>query len=278
MNETDLSEPKSTFLRDILAAAARERSAWYYVDEETARSLIAAGINSREELVGRLPSLQGELLFAALHAVALLRLRRAGRALVTLITSGGAAARGVAQAACSAVRPRRWYGALGKLATGPVDVAVGVSAAHALSFTFDSAAAAPHLLAIFERAELHPSIRAQAAEGLGNTLGYSDGRRTLFRRAAKSLIASLSSESPELRFWCCFALGQMHVHQAIPALKRVAAEDSDFCPGWWLVSEEASDALLWIAGKRGPDRLTFRWTGSGPKVPPGFDEHGHRIA
>jgi len=65
----------------------------------------------------------------------------------------------------------------------------------------------------------------------------------------------LDSPSPMIRFWACFGLGSLGCRRAIPRLQKLAAKDSSLCPGWWYVREEAEDALDWIAGKPGKDRL-----------------------
>ena len=40
----------------------------------------------------------------------------------------------------------------------------------------------------------------------------------------------------------------MRAKQALPALESVVENDLAFCPGWWLVREEAQDAIAHIRG------------------------------
>jgi HEAT repeat protein len=97
-----------------------------------------------------------------------------------------------------------------------------------------------------------PRVRAQAAESLVQLLRFRRGRRRM--SAERALIAHLGDESPDVRFWCAYAVGELRVKAAVPALRRLAS-DRARVPGWWPVGTEARDALRCIAGGAWPDRL-----------------------
>ena len=69
------------------------------------------------------------------------------------------------------------------------------------------------------------------------------------------MLRLLDSCSPVLRFWACFGLGGLKCKSAIPRLQEIARSDRSIYPGWWYVREEAEDALEWIAGRAGKDRV-----------------------
>lgn len=138
-------------------------------------------------------------------------------------------------------------------------VRVREQAAHALSFTFDDGIYDTMMRVPADQSE-HEAVRAQAAEGLANILGYCDRRTRRFRRAQELLIECLCEPSPEVRFWSAFALGEMHSTRALPELQRLAETDHVKCRNWWLVSEEAADCIERIHGRCPADR-TFEWDG-----------------
>ena len=96
-------------------------------------------------------------------------------------------------------------------------------------------------------------VRGQAAEGLACLGTYLRRNSQSFRQAETTLLSNLDSSSPIVRFWCCFALGQMRSKRAMSRLQSLRREDHEVCPGWWKVSEEASDALHSIRTGYWPD-------------------------
>jgi HEAT repeat protein len=134
------------------------------------------------------------------------------------------------------------------------------AAAYALTCMCDGAALEP-LLVVATDAREHARVRAQAIEAIGMT-PHGDRRRRRFRHTVDALIGLLSDASPHVRFWACYALGQMRATRALPVLRRLEQTDHMMCPGWWLVREEASDAIEWIHGRPGEDR-----TGAGEVDP-----------
>jgi HEAT repeat protein len=96
-----------------------------------------------------------------------------------------------------------------------------------------------------------PRVRAQAAESVTQLLRFHRGP---VRRASEDvLIAHLLDHSPDVRFWCAYAVGELRVKRATPGLRRLAKDRSDMI-GWWSVGVEARDALRVIDGGTWPDR------------------------
>jgi hypothetical protein len=97
------------------------------------------------------------------------------------------------------------------------------------------------------------SVRGQALEGLG--IHAPSQRNALWRNIEKAVLRSLREESPEIRFWGCYAAGTLRIRKALPLLRKLVSEDKAMCPNWWKVSEEAADAVEWIHRRRHtPDR------------------------
>ncbi len=53
----------------------------------------------------------------------------------------------------------------------------------------------------------------------------------------------LDDPSPEVRFWCAFALGQIGARSALPALRQLVASDEAVVLGWWSVGTEMADGM-----------------------------------
>jgi HEAT repeat protein len=101
----------------------------------------------------------------------------------------------------------------------------------------------------------HDATRGQAAEALGELYNCASKARRGWKAAESALLDSLSDSSPTVRFWCCFALGNLRSKRAIASLEHISRNDSAIAPGWWYVKEEAADALERIAGGAGEDRI-----------------------
>ena len=109
------------------------------------------------------------------------------------------------------------------------------------------------LLATFDKVEESPSVRAQALEGFG--LQRPTKRSRLWSRVESAILRGLADKSTEVRFWACYAAGTLQVQNALPKLEELADSDSEICPNWWRVSEEAADAIEWIHGRDTASRL-----------------------
>jgi HEAT repeat protein len=108
-------------------------------------------------------------------------------------------------------------------------------------------AAIPSLRAAAMDPHLTVDVRAHATEALGVLRA---------REAVPELITTLSNESPELRYWAAYSLGQIGDPAAIPALERVAALDVAVLPHDRSVMQEALEALEAIREReqdRAPD-------------------------
>lgn len=112
------------------------------------------------------------------------------------------------------------------------------AAAWALGLIGDDDVIEPLLEALGDTSEV-PAVRGQAAESLSSQHNA---------RAIPSLIAMLADPSPEVRYWCAFALGELGARAALPALERLAATDTAIASGHGCVAEEASAAIALIRG------------------------------
>ena len=142
------------------------------------------------------------------------------------------------------------------------------AAAYALSFTWTGLAdvrfleeIAEALVRVVQNQEETPGLRGQAAEGLAYLFGPCAGarhnrRQRAYRVAGKNLVIVLSDPSAEVRFWSAFALGSMRYRAALPILQKLARTDKELLSNWWMVGEEAADAVDAIKGR--PRRIRVR--------------------
>jgi hypothetical protein len=127
------------------------------------------------------------------------------------------------------------------------------AATYALSWIENSKSSLGVLITLLATSDIHESVRGQAAEGIGI---IRPSKKNLHRKLAETtLIKSLSDTSPVVRFWSCYAVGQMKIKKSLPILQEMKANDHEICPHWWYVSEEAEDAIEWINGREGKDRV-----------------------
>jgi HEAT repeat protein len=143
--------------------------------------------------------------------------------------------------------------AMRRLMQGHPDLHVRHAAAHWLSFSFDGRALAS-LLVTVENAAEDPFVRGQAIEGFGVQLHRMQRRRRIVRRAERALRRALDDPSPEVRFWACYSLGAMGAARALGKLQFLARHDDALYPTWWLVKEEAADAVLNVRHQPHPER------------------------
>ena len=129
------------------------------------------------------------------------------------------------------------------------------AATYALSSVVNSDKCLIALIELLELSKNHEEIRGRAAEGIGILPIHSERLR---EKAEKVLIRSLKDPSPVVRFWSCYGVGQKGLKNAIPILEGLKSSDTDICPGWWYVSEEAEDAIAWINGRDGKDRIPVK--------------------
>lgn len=112
---------------------------------------------------------------------------------------------------------------------------------------------------LLEVIDLEPAekVRGQALETLATSRTVINRRHWLRKRIEKSVNAALASDSPEVRFWACFAAGSLKLKGALPKLRALAANDTADWGQWWPVAEEAADAVEWIHGRDTEDRIPF---------------------
>ncbi len=109
------------------------------------------------------------------------------------------------------------------------------------------------LLEAFNNLSQPESLRAQSLEGF--VLQEPKRRTKLWLRIENAILSALSEESVEIRFWACYAAGNIKLKSALPRLKELAEQDTRIYPSWWRVSEEAEDAIEWIYGREGKERI-----------------------
>jgi HEAT repeat protein len=127
------------------------------------------------------------------------------------------------------------------------------AAAYALSWLEKNNEALDALIRALLVVDLPESVRGQAAEGIGEHKPRKNHK--LRPKAETAILTALKDESPEVRFWSCFAAGKMRLKEALPILHQIKDEDKSVNPGWWYVSEEAEDAIEWIHGSKGKNRI-----------------------
>ncbi|MCW3053229.1 MAG: hypothetical protein JWN14_2399 [Chthonomonadales bacterium] len=244
----------STDYWQTIAAKSALRQCKWTSGEELLATLSGLDVASHADLIQQVPTLSRPQRIAAIRLFSILKVREAGLLLIECWLLEDTDERWEAARALSDVQCRRAYKRLRSIIHGHPDTRRRKEACHILAFAFD-----PFLLKAFQQiyaAESYPfAVRAQAAEGLANLLGYLDRRSRRYRQTLALLLPGLEDPTPEIRFWTCFALGNMRATEALPELQRLVAEDDAFCPGWWYVRDEASDAICHIQGKPWPDRV-----------------------
>ena len=130
------------------------------------------------------------------------------------------------------------------------------SAAYAISWIENHDSALSILINLLATSDIHEDVRGQAAEGIG--IIKPSGKNKHRQLAETTLLKSLGDASPVVRFWSCYAVGQIKMKKALPILHELKANDHEVCPGWWYISEEAEDAIEWINGRDGKDRIPVK--------------------
>jgi len=127
------------------------------------------------------------------------------------------------------------------------------AAAYALSWLEKNDEALDALISALLEVSLPESVRGQAAEGIG--VHRPRKNHKLRQKAETAILTAIKDKSPEVRFWSCFAAGKIKLREALPVLHKIKGEDKSVNPGWWHVSEEAEDAIEWIHGRAGKNRI-----------------------
>ena len=131
------------------------------------------------------------------------------------------------------------------------------------------------LVEIFERTDLPGWLRGDAGDKLGCFSVGSDRRTKLFRRCRDAAIRGLTEDNIDVQFWSMYVLWQLAIdykdrsspqrsglEKALPALRRIAANDHRLAPGfWWTMAGEAEDAIYALEHGRSPEvTADERWT------------------
>lgn len=118
------------------------------------------------------------------------------------------------------------------------DPQVRASTAHALGSFYDDEDAESALISVIEDPGETSDVRGYAAEALGGS-----GRP---ETAIPVLVRALDDSDPSVRFWAVFGLSGLGDETVLPALRRIAASDSDVVEGYGTVAEEATDVIAAI--------------------------------
>lgn len=108
------------------------------------------------------------------------------------------------------------------------------------------------LLKAFNKPGEDAKVRAQVLEGFANQ--QATNKHRLWSRIEAATLAGLSDESVEVRFWACFAAGQLKMKAALPKLQEIKENDKSLASMWY-VAEEAEDAIDWIHGRDTESRM-----------------------
>jgi HEAT repeat protein len=238
---------------DAIARTPTLRRVRWANPDQLVAGLREINVTSNADLIKAVPQLSVQQRLMAIRLLGILRLRSAGPLLVACWLSDDAAIRWEAKIALESVKSRQAYQQLLHIIRHHSDMARREEACYILYNSNDDILFEP-LMEIYTDKSLPSSVRAQAAEGLGSLLTYVDRRTRRYRQALIPLLNGLRDPSPEIRFWTCYALGQMRAKDAQADLQRVMEEDEALCPGWWYVKDEASDAINHILNKPVPDR------------------------
>jgi len=230
--------------------------------------LQAQGITSFDQLAASLPSLLDDALVTAIWALPYFDQRRTVPLLLRLLEHPAPSIRGYALIALEMIGGLRAARALVRHLAGDPDPWVREKAAHGLGFLFDSRfvdMAFEPLLSALEKRDEVPTVRAQAAESLGNLLNCSDRRTRRYRRAEAALIEVLEDAATEIRFWAAFALGVMRSRAALPRLRRLADADEAFHAMGWDANREGRPGIGWTVGEEARDAISCILTGAWPE-------------
>lgn len=114
--------------------------------------------------------------------------------------------------------------------------------------------AAWSLLPVLQDERESPVVRGQAAEGIGVAVSGRLLSAEQISRITDALAAGLRDPSPEVRFWCLYAVGQARLVSLRGEVERLRDSDENMCPYMWRVCDEASDVLTFFDTGVWPDR------------------------
>ncbi len=202
------------------------------------QSLADAKIRSFDDLIAAVQDrgLGIELRITACWALGLLRHKRAVKGLLAAFEDDDISLTWEASKSLGLIGAKRSVRPLIATLFESQTVDRRAAAAYALGFVGDKRAVEPLLRVLLNRKE-ETKVRGYATEALAQ-LGDN--------LAIEPLIDCLSDESPEVRFWSAYALGQLGDVRALAALKEVKATDHVVLPGWGKISDEAADAIKQI--------------------------------
>lgn len=224
----------------------------------SARTIRTKRLTTFRSLSRAIPRLRRNEAVCAIRLLPFLDRRSAAEAVLSVLRSSGdeyvrlEAARTLAQ-----LPKRRTAKILGDCIREEPDAAVRYWEMYAIACLAEPSIV-EQIVAVLTDSNENTRVRSQAAEALGYVLQSMDRRRRTYRKAVDTLIAMLGDPQVEIRFWSCFALGNIKARAALAALRGVQRSDRGVCPGWWAVSAEASDAIRVIGGAAWTHRIPMR--------------------
>ena len=186
------------------------------------------------------PALDVSLRSLAIWALGRQMTDKARRPLIAALADPDTSLRGEAARSLGVLGARRAAGRLIQVMRGGPDASVRMFAAHALGSLCGPKAVSALREVLANQGE-EAKVRGEAAESLGGCFASE---------AIPDLIAALKDQSPEVRFWSAYALGQVRAESAVAALETMASSDDAVVPGWWSVAKEAAGAIEEI--RKGP--------------------------
>ncbi len=94
----------------------------------------------------------------------------------------------------------------------------------------------------------HYLVRGVCLESLPGHAEFRRPKNRLDRKVHRAILDCLSDPHPNVRFWACYAAGQMEMVAAESALRNLRNDDGLGCMGW-TVGYEATEALKAIRGE-----------------------------
>lgn len=205
------------------------------------KSLLEAKVNSFEALLAAVQdqNFDIEVRRIACWALGQLRDKRAIKALLIAFRDENVSLRWESAKVLGIIGSKRAVRPLITSLLEAESVESRTAAAYALGFIGDKRALDPLLHVLLNHKE-EAKVRGEAAEALA-----------LLRdtRAVVPLIECLKDDSPEVRFWSAYALGELGDKKALPELERLATIDEAVLPEWGKISNEAASAIESIQAK-----------------------------
>lgn len=98
----------------------------------------------------------------------------------------------------------------------------------------------------------HHLVRGASLENLASCAAWYHPKSRLDRKVYRTVLESLRDHHPNVRFWACYAAGQLRLQAARPYLRNLS-NDQGLSDMGWTVAYEAEQALKVLRGEAGWD-------------------------